>query len=82
MKDKNDKLTSTFFERYLPIFVIVLFFFIGYLYGHYSPTTEQYHSETKAFKSSSYTCDLYLEYSENEIQNITLLECVYNWEGD
>ena len=40
------------------------------------PKEVNYSSETKAFKSDKYTCDLYLEYDNETIVNISLIDCI------
>jgi uncharacterized protein (UPF0333 family) len=41
---------------------------------------EDYNSETKAFRTEEYACDLYLEYEGNRLMNITLLDCIKRWD--
>lgn len=62
--------------------IILIIIVIGALFfmGVFEPARQDYnnyHSETKAFKSEKYSCDLYLEYNNTSgISNITLLNCI------
>ena len=37
---------------------------------------ENYSSETKAFETDEYICDLYIEYDNHVVTNITLIDCI------
>lgn len=37
---------------------------------------EDYSSETKAFRTDEYACDLYIQYENDMVTNITLVDCI------
>jgi len=54
--------------------IVIIIVVVGALFVLQSQV--DYESETKAFRTDEYACDLYIEYENDMLVNITLVDCI------